>query len=229
MKTLLNDFISLIYPRLCIHCGKMLVKGEEYLCIHCECDLPRTAFHNENDNPVSRIFWGRVNVVNATSYLSYHKESITQKIIHAIKYHGEKELGILMGKRFGIELNSCPINQVDFIIPIPLHKLRLERRGYNQSECIAKGIAEAMNKPCFSELIKRKVFTNTQTAKSRYDRWLNVEEVFEVSSPEKLINKHILLVDDVITTGATIESCVTALLKIEGCKISVATLAYASN
>jgi ComF family protein len=205
----------------------MLYYNEDILCLRCLSGLPRTCFHNDRENDVARMFWGRIPVLNATAYMFFTKNSPYRKILHELKYKGQKHIGESMGRLFGLDLANTPFSKVDMIHPVPLHQMKLRERGYNQSEQIALGISRVIQVPVVSDLIIRCQDTKTQTKKSRYERWENVKETFEVVNKESLTNKHILLVDDVITTGATIEACASCLLGIPGINISVASLAYA--
>jgi len=223
-----NDLLELFYPALCITCGDRLVSGESFICVNCWNDLPVTNFHEKPGNKVEQLFWGRIEIDSATAYFSYKKGSIYQHLIHAIKYRGLKELGLESGKRFGAVLSgSAAFSSIDLIIPVPLHPLKQKKRGYNQSAWIAMGISETLKKPLDVSNIKRNVHTATQTKKNRFERWQNVENIFEILHPEKLAGKHVLLVDDIITTGSTLEACAYQLHKIEGVKVSIATLGYA--
>lgn len=232
MNRLLNafdDLLGLLYPSLCITCGERLVSQEKYVCLKCWLDLPVCRFHHDSDNKVAQLFWGRVQLEGATSYFQYRKGSRYQKLIHFIKYKGLKGLGFETGLRFGDVLaESDSFSAVDMLVPVPLHPRKQKERGFNQSEWIARGIADSMGKPVISENLFRKMFSSTQTRKSRFERWQNVEDIFGVNNPEAFENKHILLVDDVVTTGSTLEACATELLKIQGTRVSVATLAFAS-
>jgi ComF family protein len=190
--------------------------------------LPKTDFHLEKDNPVSILFWGRVNISYAASYYTFHKGSQFQKLIHKLKYHNKKEIGIVLGRHFGESLKkSAFFKDVDLIIPVPLHPKKEKIRGYNQAHMIAIGLGQSMQKPIETENLIRLVHTESQTRKSKLERWKNVDRIFDIRSTDSLCNKHILLVDDVVTTGATLESCAHAILKAEGAKVSIATLAYA--
>jgi len=223
-----RDLLELFYPTLCITCGSRLVSQEKYVCIKCWNDLPVTNFHEKPENKVEQLFWGRIEIENATSYFAYKKGSIYQHLIHAIKYRGLKELGFETGKRFGAVLSeSVPFSSIDMVIPVPLHPVKHKKRGYNQSEWIAMGISETLRKPLNVSNVKRSVHTETQTKKNRFERWKNVESIFEILGPKELIGQHILLIDDIITTGSTLEACAYQLLKIEGVKVSIATLGYA--
>lgn len=225
---ILNDFFNLIFPVSCSACGNVLMNNERIICISCNYNLPRTNFHIEPDNPVAVIFWGRIRIEHATAFYFFNKASRYRHLIHELKYKGRKDIGLELGRIFGYEMTASPVfRQIDLVIPVPLHNKKLKRRGFNQSECIARGISEAMKKPLDTSSVIRTVYSATQTRKSRYDRWLNVEGIFKVKNPIALYGKHILLVDDVVTTGATIEACATEILKTEGTKVSVAVLAMA--
>ncbi|MCD6113584.1 MAG: ComF family protein, partial [Bacteroidales bacterium] len=214
----------------CMACGKSLYKNENCLCTYCLYHLPKTNFHLEKDNEVERVFWGRVRIESAASFLYFSKGGKVQKIMHKLKYKGRQEIGVFLGEQYGLELlNSDTFKNIDIIIPVPLHKMKLKKRGYNQSEKFAEGLSLSMKKPVSTDNLYRKIFSETQTKKTRYKRWQNVESIFDIKNPELLKSKHILLVDDVITTGATMEACVNVLKKVEDIKISIASIAYASN
>ncbi len=223
---MINDFFNLIFPKLCCACSATLLKNENTICIDCIVNLPKTNFHLNKENPVNKIFWGRVQIEMATSFYTFSKKSKVQNLLHQLKYKGVKEAGFIVGELFGYELATTEeFKNIDFIVPVPLHKIKMKKRGYNQSEWIAKGISEAMKTPTNLDTLYRKVDSKTQTKKSRYKRWENVGEIFGVSN-EKLDNKNVLLIDDVVTTGATIEACAHVLIK-QNCKVFVATIAYA--
>lgn len=222
-----NDFINLIFPVRCAACGGILMKNERIICSGCIYHLPRTDFHSDPDNPVARIFWGRIRIEQATAYYFFNKGSKFRRLVHELKYSGRQDIGAEFGRAFGSELMESGFRNVDVVVPVPLHKKKMRKRGFNQSECIARGIAEAMSKQVNTSSVIRAIDTATQTRRSRYDRWLNVENVFRVTEPESLIGKHILLVDDVLTTGATLEACATAILEVEETKVSIVALAVA--
>ena len=223
-----NDLLNLFFPNTCQACGEVLLKQEQVICFSCLYKLPKTGFHLHAENPVSRVFWGRVNLHAASSFLFFSKGGKVQHLIHSLKYKGNQETGLYLGKLFGEDLIKSELfNSVDLVIPVPLHPKKQHQRGFNQSESIAKGVSEAMNIPLLTNILVRIVHTSTQTKKSRDSRWDNVKNAFAVHKPSALENKHILLVDDVLTTGATLESCSRCLLKIPGVRVSVATLAYA--
>lgn len=228
IKDYLSDFVSLFYPSVCAACGKDLVKGEEVICFHCLYHLPETHFETEKDNPIEKHFWGRVNLERATALYLFQKGSKVQHLIHQLKYKGRTEVGIKLGKILGRKLlDSSGFGSVDLIIPVPLHPSRERTRGYNQSDFFAMGISEETQKPWSRKVLSRSVFRQSQTKKSRFERWKNVEDIFQLNPEIEIDGKHILLTDDVLTTGSTIESCVKALQKAKDVQISVATIASA--
>jgi ComF family protein len=222
-----ESLLGLFYPRLCPACSEVLYGNENILCLKCLSEFPRTGFHLDPENDMARLFWGRVMIRNAAAFFYYQKGSRFQNLIHEIKYFNQKQLGILLGRWFGDELTNTSFRQADLIHPVPLHAVKLKKRGYNQSEQIALGLSQALDIPMETNLIERVVNTDTQTRKTKYERWSNVEGIFRVTKPEKLINKHILLVDDVVTTGSTLEACATPLLALEATAVSILTLGYA--
>jgi ComF family protein len=225
---ILEDFLSLFYPRLCAGCQTSLVRGEEVICLGCQVDLPKTGFEKFADNPVSQLFWGRTEIQQATAYCSFDKGGIMQHYLHHLKYKGSKEIGEKLGMLLGNDLINCvPYQDIELLIPVPLHPKRERKRGYNQSAEIGKGISDAMNKPLITGNLIRNHYSDTQTNKSRYERWENVKDLFSVRKPLLLEGKHILLIDDVVTTGSTLESCARAILKVPDTRVSIATLAYA--
>ena len=224
----LNDIVNLFFPNVCVVCGEALNKQEEIVCLSCLIKLPKTGFHLHQDNPVSRVFWGRVNLKAASSFLFFNKGGSVQNLMHALKYNSRQEVGVYLGEQFGRELNESPLfNDIDLIIPVPLHPKKFHKRGFNQSAAIAAGLNKKLNVSVDTENFIRQVNTDSQTKKSRYNRWENVKGVFGIRNKDKLIGKHLLLVDDVLTTGATLEACASILLELEDTKVSVATLAYA--
>ncbi|HBL74453.1 MAG: amidophosphoribosyltransferase [Bacteroidetes bacterium GWF2_42_66] len=229
ISTYLNDFIELFFPRICLVCGNNLLNREELVCLQCLHELPRTNFHLQERNPVAEIFYGRVQLEAATSFFFFNKGSQYQKLIHALKYKGMKEIGILLGKHFAIDLaKSSSFASVDIICPVPLHPKKEKKRGYNQSEFIALGIAERMEKPLSTDNLARLIYTDSQTRKGRYERWENVEGIFGLNRPDEFEGKHILLIDDVLTTGSTLEACASAILSVtRNTKVSIATLGFA--
>jgi ComF family protein len=223
-----DDTISLLFPRLCYGCGNHLLRNEKLICTECYILIPRTNYHLEEDNPVARLFWGRCKIERASAFSFYNKESRIRKLIHNLKYKGVREVGYELGRIYGQSLTRSDfLKGIDLIIPVPLHSTKKRLRGFNQSEVISEGLAEATGLSVDKSTLKRITLSATQTKKSRYERWINVESIFQVADPVSIAEKHILLVDDVITTGSTIESCAVELLKTEGVKVSVAALAVA--
>lgn len=224
-----SDFVSLFFPNVCHVCGNALVKGEEVICMQCEFHLPKTGYHLFEDNPVAKNFWGRVNIRSATSLYFFSKGQKLQTLIHLLKYRNCKEIGIRLGKLLGIEIkNVASYSEVDFVLPVPLHKKRIRKRGYNQSELIAEGLGEVLQKPVLKDLLIRRIPNETQTKKSRWQRFENVNEIFGINKSKKHAGhnaKHFLLVDDVVTTGSTLIACAETLEKNFNAQVSIATLA----
>ncbi len=225
-KLWVNSLLDFFYPRYCVACNQLLLSNEQEICLACNYELPRTNFHTQNENEVEKLFWGKVKLQFASSFLFYTKGNITQRIIHNFKYQGRKELGYLLGKQYGNELVGF-IKDVDFIIPIPLHKKKQKKRGFNQSEYFGKGLSESLKIPMYTNLLTRNIYTETQTKRSRIDRWQNVESIFEVCEKKKIAGKHILLVDDIVTTGSTLESAALTLQKEPEVRVSILTLGVA--
>jgi ComF family protein len=226
-KDYINDFLHLFFPHLCVGCGTDVLNNEDVLCAKCINELPVTGFISTPNNPVEKIFYGRMDVQHAGSAFYFTKDSVIQQAIAQLKYKSNQPAGILLGKLLGCQIaESKRFDDVDCIIPIPLNDKKFYKRGYNQAEVIAKGIASIWHKPVIVDAVERILFTETQTHKNRVSRWETMAGVFTATQPETMADKHILLVDDVITTGATMEACGQALLKIPGIKLSIATIAY---
>jgi ComF family protein len=228
LRTYLADFVSLIFPQLCAACKAGLMANEHLICTDCLYNLPQTNFHTQRDNIVAQQFWGKLKIEGAYSLYYFNKGGKIQNMMHAFKYNGMQGIGNLLGNIAGKQLaQSTVFNTTDIIIPVPLHKKRLRERGYNQSACFADGLAEKLNATVDIDNLIRTVATKTQTHKSRFARFENMKEVFAVARPQDLMNRHVLLVDDIVTTGSTLEACGMELLKIPGLKLSIATIAYA--
>ena len=226
MRGLFDDFISLFYPRTCYACGNSLYRNEEVICSFCRFHLPKTNFHKQSENPLSKVFWGRVKLENVSACYYFSKGSKVQHLLHQFKYNGRYEIGVHLGKLYGSELiEEAAYQDIEMVIPVPLHPAKLRKRGYNQSEKFATGLAQSMGIEVNTTTLIRTYSSETQTRKSRFKRWENVKEIFVVKDPEKITGKHILLVDDVITTGATIEACAMHLLDHGQTRLSVASLA----
>ena len=222
LKIIGRSSVSIVYPNFCAGCRADLKSNEEHLCLNCLHELPYMS-NNQNDlDKLEQLFWGRHEVQDVFSLFNYQKGNQVQQLLHQIKYQKRTQLASYLGVQLGKSISS---KDIDVIIPIPLHKKKLKKRGFNQSAFISKGVSKSMEIPFNEKLIKRIVHNPTQTSVGKYDRWNNVRDIFKVIKPEKLANQHVLLVDDVLTTGATIEACVKQLLKIENCKVSVAALA----
>lgn len=230
VSDLFQDFLSLIYPRYCMGCQDGLIKGEEILCTKCIHELPKTHYHQEAENPIFKRLYGRIPLSNALAFLLFRKGGIVQHLLHELKYNNHPEIGLIMGTIYGEELlKNGYSDQFDCVLPIPLHPIKQRRRGYNQSEEFAIGLANKLGAKHISNAVIRVTKTETQTQKSKLKRWENVKQVFKVVNREAIEGKRVLLVDDVITTGATVEACGQALLD-SGCStLSVAGIAYAEE
>lgn len=227
MFDLWDDVISLLLPRICHGCGNQLLRNEKVICTGCYVLIPKTNFHLSPENPVEKLFWGRCVIERAAAFSYYTRDSRIRRMIHHLKYRGASEIGTELGRIYGNSLkNSDFLKGIDLIIPVPLHPSKKRQRGYNQSDLIAMGISDASGIPVGTDILKRTTVTGTQTRKSRYDRWTNVNDIFRVTCPQRLEGKHVLIVDDVITTGSTIEACANEILKEENTKVSVAALAF---
>lgn len=223
--TIWNNFINLFYPNLCLLCEKPLVEHEQQLCLHCLYDLPRANYHKRPDNPMLKLYAGIPQLQNAAGFLIYEKEGKVQSLIHSFKYRDNKQLAKQLGRIAACELQTNNFfNNIDLLVPVPLHPKKERKRGYNQSEWIAQGIASLINKPVISDILLRSTHTKTQTSKQRYERHLNVEKIFSLHNAEPLEHKHFLLIDDVITTGATSLSCIETLVNIPNISISLFAL-----
>lgn len=221
----LEDVLSLLYPNLCPACGENSPMPKDIICLQCERKLPQTQFHLEKENAFTERFWGRLKLHSGAAMFHFVKGGRTQRLIHQLKYKGRKDIGIELGKRYGRKLKKASLfSAVDLIVPVPLHPRKLRLRGYNQAAAIAEGLSESMEVPFIKDGLKRISYARSQTEKSRIERLENVMRAFKVNDPKKLKEKHILLIDDVLTTGATLESCGIKILEIEGTKLSMATI-----
>ena len=226
----LYSILNLFYPRVCAACGETLLKDEETVCLKCRYTLPFTGYENHADNPLAQVFYGRVRFHAVTACFFFAKSGKVQHLIHELKYKNNPEAGVFLGQELGKTIKDAPLFQgIDYLIPVPLHPRREKQRGYNQSLLIAQGINEVTGIPIGDKYLIRAVYTTTQTKKSADERHKNVKDIFEVRVPEELEGKHVLLIDDVLTTGATLESCAHQLENIPGIMISAATAACAGN
>ena len=228
LRDVITDFVSLLYPRYCFACEEGLVKGEEIICSGCKLELPRTNYHLDPGNALFKRLNGRIPLKFGGAYFLFRKGGKVQHLLHELKYNNHPEIGFTLGEVYGQELGQLPDHRFSLIIPVPLHPSRKRKRGYNQSEEFAKGLSKQMAIPYLDALV-RTTKTETQTRKTKLKRWQNVSEVFEVKDPSQVENQHVLLVDDVITTGATIEACAQILLASGCSSISIASIAYAEE
>jgi ComF family protein len=228
LGNLFRDLIGLLFPDLCAACGVHLYRGERFICTKCRHDLPYSDHHLHADNAAAKKFWGRLELKAVFALLYFRKGSRVQNILHSLKYKNQPQLGIELGRMVAekLLLSKAYLN-IDLIVPVPLHRKREKMRGYNQSLMIAKGISEKLGLPVEEKNLQRRVATESQTRKGRFSRHENIAGVFELKDAAALTGRHILLVDDVITTGATLEACANELLKHGITKISIAALAFA--
>ena len=225
-----DDLISLLFPRICNACGDRLMKNEKLICTGCFVNIHRTGYHLIPENIVEKTFWGRCKLERVAVFSIYNKDSGIRKLVHNMKYRGIKEIGSELGRIYGNDLvESDFLEGIELIVPVPLHPSKERIRGFNQSAEIAEGLSASTGIPVANDILTRSSFSHTQTKRKRVDRWSNVEGIFGVLDYERIEGKHILLVDDVITTGATIESCATELLKGKNVKVSVVALAATIN
>ncbi len=232
IQLLITNFNDQLFPSICFGCNQLLDRNEAFLCVSCRIALPETGQHREPyDYDLLNKFAGKVPVKFIASYLYFKKGGVVQKLIHQIKYKGRKEIAKELANWYGTQLAiECKqISDVELIIAVPLHKDRLKQRGYNQAEWIANGLAEALQIPSYNNILLRTSFAESQTNKNRLERWDNVKSVFSVINPDLISGKNVMIVDDVLTTGATLESCARELLKFDCKSISIVTMAVASR
>jgi len=223
IKIVSNSMLDIVYPNDCTICSTNLTNNESYLCLNCKYDLPYIEQSQFNMKSLEKLFWGRVDVKHIFALLNYQKGNQTQKILHQLKYNKKTKLAQHFGEMMGDLVKNT--EKFSYLIPVPLHPKKKRIRSFNQSTVIAKGMFKSCDIPILEKAIKRTEFNKSQTNFTKYDRWDNVRNIFSVVKPKLFINKHIILIDDVLTTGATIEACVKELLKIKGCKVSIAVLA----
>jgi ComF family protein len=217
----------LLYPSLCFGCKKNEIDTNEWLCLQCLTTLPFTGFEKTRNNPVEQLFWGRTPIKFACSCFFYVEQTPIQRLIHEVKYKEQQQLGRWLGQMMGRQLHTIfQLGQVDIMLPMPLHPKKQQQRGYNQATLLCKGI-QAINGCDFTEqLLIRNTHTQTQTKKTRIERWNNVSEVFAITDTNQVLNKHVVLIDDVITTGASTEACAAILLKEGASAVSICSLAF---
>lgn len=223
-----NAILNLFFPKVCYACSHLLTDNESHICTNCRHNLPVTNYHFENDDTVEKVFYGRVKIEQATVLLKYEKKGIVQQLLHNLKYRGHETISEILGEWLGSDLKTVETyNNIDVVIPVPLHKNKLRKRGYNQVTKFGVEIAKALNADYNDTVLIKTTATKTQVFKKRIARWNNTNEIFTITNTNLIEGKHILLVDDIITTGATIEACVNMLNKAKNIKISVATMAIA--
>lgn len=226
LQALANFFI----PHTCPGCGDALGSSTQHLCWRCLHQLPVTRFEAMTTNPVDRMFYGRLPLQYASAFLFFNAGALAQQLVHQIKYKSHQTLGHYMGQLMAQAMQETEwASSVDVVVPLPLNAKKLRLRGYNQSMLLCQGMAQVLQKPIENVAVVRNVFTQTQTRKTRMQRWSNVAEVFDLQNDHRLENKHVLLVDDVVTTGATIDACGQKLLQVPGLRLSVNCLAFASK
>jgi ComF family protein len=225
---MLQSVLDLFFPKVCYACQFQLSDNEQYICTNCRHNLPITNFHLENNDFILKTFYGRAKIEHATALLRFEKKGITQQLIHNLKYKGYEEIGVFLGQWLGEELKDIEAYQaIDLIIPVPLHKKKLRKRGYNQVAKFGQEIAKQLNKSYCDDVLIKITNTTSQVNKNRFSRWISNDELFTIQNKEKITNKHILLVDDIITSGATMEACISVLNKAQNVKISIAAMAIA--
>lgn len=228
MNPWLASFLDLIFPRVCTSCEGALVQGEEILCASCLFHLPRTNSHQTQDARIAEKFYGKVELASAHAYLKFTKGGRVQHVLHALKYKNQPEVGNFLGKAYGTELQRsgyCP--DAHLIIPVPLHRSKFRQRQYNQSDCFAEGLSEALQVPWSGMVLQKRKASTSQTRKSRFERFQNVDDVFQVIDPERIRGQNLILVDDIVTTGATLESAARTLLHSGARTVHILTIATA--
>lgn len=230
MKSFFNNIIDLFYPRVCEACGNSLMHNEDTVCMTCRYLLPKTGYEMSENNPLAQMFYGLVDFNAVTAEFFFSKSGRIQNLVHGLKYNGCKAAGFFLGEELGKSISKSPFfTDIDCLVPVPLHKKKEFKRGYNQSFVIAQGVEKITGIPIIDNVLFRKTYTETQTKKNKEERWENVKDVFEVKNAESLYGKHLLLIDDVLTTGATLIAAGTTLREISNVCISVATTACAGN
>lgn len=229
LKNSLSDFFDLFYPNICLACSGKLLRGEDVICFRCAANLPQTRHWLQTDNGLMKRFWGRLPLQGAASLYQFRKGNDVQHLLHQLKYRGRQEVGDYAGKLLGNILveSESPLKNIDLIVPVPLHWKKLKTRGYNQCDSFAQALSQTIKVPWSNTALIRQHENISQTKKKRFERWGNVEEIFSVADAEQLKGKHILLVDDVVTTGATSEACLKIILQVENTKASFAAIASA--
>jgi ComF family protein len=227
IQNYLNALLHLLYPQICFGCGTDQIEKSMPLCNQCINDLPLTEFFSINENPIEKIFWGRVPVQNAGALLFFTKDSLVQTLMSQLKYHHNKKVGILFGRLMGEAIAAEEkFNEIDLLIPIPIQNSKINSRGYNQCQVIAMGIEQVWKRPIVHDVLIKKNWSNSQTKKDRKARLLQIPDLFILNHPKSIEGKNILLVDDVLTTGATLEAAIASLMTGSPASISIAVAAY---
>lgn len=225
---MLQSLLNLFFPKVCCACHEPLLPQEDAICVDCRHALPITNFHFDNNPALKKVLYGRAEIVLGTSLFRFEKKGPVQQLIHELKYKGQQHIGTVLGDWLGGELTTLPKWQgIDLVIPVPMHKKKLRKRGYNQVTKFGQRIAIALDAEYREDLLIKVIHTKTQTKKNRSERWQNNPKLYQLDHPEILVNKHILIVDDLITTGATLEGCISVLKQVKNIKISIATMAIA--
>ena len=225
---MLKALVNLFFPKVCLTCQLQLIDNEKHLCTTCRHSLPLTNFHIIQDDFISKLFYGRAKIEIGTALLRFEKKGITQQLIHQLKYREQQRVGTFLGSWLGTELSNCnDYSNIDIVIPVPLHKKKLRSRGYNQVTKFGQEIATALQAEYIDDVLIKVTNTSSQVNKNRFSRWTGKNDSFALSNAQKIAGKNILLVDDIITTGATLEACMLELNKAENIKISIATMAIA--
>ena len=224
-----ESLLHVLFPNICAGCCNDLFGDKTTLCLRCIDAMPETNFDIHAGNPIEKKFWGRLQLQGATAQYYFGAESLMKRLMHEFKYRGNKDLGLQLGRMMGESLHRSGRFTVDALIPLPLFGSKEKRRGFNQSAILCEGIAESLKIPIVKDAVIRIKHTETQTKKGRIDRWLNMEKKFILNNETAIEGKHLLLIDDVVTTGATLEACGSELLQAPGVKLSIATLCYASQ
>ncbi|WP_034060231.1 ComF family protein [Lacinutrix jangbogonensis] len=220
--------VNIFFPEVCLTCQLQLIDNEKHLCTSCRHKLPLTNYHLTQDPFISKLFYGRAKIERGTALLRFEKKGITQQLIHQLKYREQQQVGTFLGAWLGTELNNCEdYSTIDLVIPVPLHKKKLRSRGYNQVSKFGEELASALKADYIDDVLIKVTNTTSQVSKNRFSRWTGKNDLFALSNTQKIAGKHILLVDDIITTGATLEACMRELNKAKNIKISIATMAIA--
>ena len=225
---MLKSIINLFFPKVCYACHNLLNDNEDTICMDCRHDLPITNFHFDNNDSVAKVLYGRAKIENGTALFRFEKKGNVQRLIHNLKYKDHEHIGFVLGNWLGGELKTLEsYKYIDVVIPVPLHKNKLKKRGYNQVALFGQQVAEALNVDYLDDVLVKVTNTKSQVNKKRLARWTNSDELFTLKNIEAIDNKHILVVDDIITTGATLEACISVLNQAKNIKISIATMAIA--